>query len=52
MAAFYKKNPNSVVLAIVLMKKGPNEFKPPLKKYRRFKPLFQKELKKEVLSKH
>jgi hypothetical protein len=40
MAAFYKRDPNSVILAIILMKKGLDEFKPSLKKYRRFKPLF------------
>ena len=50
--AFYKRDPNSVVLAIVLMEKGPDKFKPLLKEYRRFRPLFQKELKKEALPKH
>jgi hypothetical protein len=52
MATFYKRDPNSIILAIVLMKKGPDEFKPPLRKYRRFKPLFQKKLEKEALFKH
>ena len=40
MAAFYKKDPSFVVLVMVLMKKGPDEFKLLFKKYRRFKPLF------------
>jgi hypothetical protein len=52
MAAFYKRDPDSVVLAMVSMEKGPDEFEPPLKEYRRFKPLFQKELGKEALPKH
>jgi hypothetical protein len=52
MAVFYKKNLNSVILTIISMKKGPDEFKPLFKKYRRFKPLFQEELEKEALSKH
>ena len=34
------------------MEKGPNKFKLSFKKYRRFKPLFQKKLKKETLPKH
>jgi hypothetical protein len=34
------------------MEKGSNEFKLLLKKYRRFKSLFQKKLRKEALSKH
>jgi hypothetical protein len=34
------------------MEKRPDEFKSLLKKYRRFKPLFQKELEKEILSKY
>jgi hypothetical protein len=52
MAAFYKRDPNSVILIIVSMEKGPDKFKLSFKKYRRFKPLFQKELKKEALPKH
>jgi len=52
MAAFYKRDPNSVVLAMVSLEKGPDEFEPPLKEYRRFKPLFQEELGKEALPKH
>jgi hypothetical protein len=34
------------------MEKEPDEFKLPFKKYRRFKPLFQKKLKKKALPKH
>jgi hypothetical protein len=34
------------------MKKGPDKFKLLFKEYRRFKPLFQKKLGKEVLSKY
>jgi hypothetical protein len=52
MAAFYKRDPNSVILAMVLMEKGPDEFKSLLKKYRRFKPLFQEKLEKEALLKY
>jgi hypothetical protein len=37
---FYKRDPNSVILIIISIKKGPNKFKPSLKEYRRFKPLF------------
>jgi hypothetical protein len=40
MAAFYKRDPNFMILIIVLIEKGPDEFKPPFKEYRRFKPLF------------
>ena len=40
MAAFYKRDPNSMVLAIVLMEKGPDKFELLFKKYRRFRPLF------------
>jgi hypothetical protein len=40
MAAFYRKNPNSVVLAMILMEKGLDKFEPLLKKYRQFRPLF------------
>jgi hypothetical protein len=40
MAAFYKKDPNSVVLAIVLIEKGPDKFKSLFKEYRRFRFLF------------
>jgi hypothetical protein len=52
MTAFYKRDPNSVILAIILLKKRPDEFKPLFKEYRRFKPLFQKKLKKKALSKY
>jgi hypothetical protein len=52
MAAFYKKDPNSVILTIILMEKGPDKFKSPFKEYRRFRPLFQKELEKKTLPKH
>jgi hypothetical protein len=52
MAVFYKKDPNSVILAMISIEKGFNEFKLLLKEYRRFKPLFQKELGKETLPKH
>jgi hypothetical protein len=52
MTAFYKRDPNSVILAIISMEKGSDKFKPLFKKYRRFKPLFQKELEKEALPKH
>jgi hypothetical protein len=52
MTTFYKKDPNSVVLAMISMKKRPNKFKSPFKEYRRFKPLFQEKLGKETLSKH
>ena len=34
------------------MEKGSDKFKSLFKKYRRFKPLFQKELGKEALPKH
>jgi hypothetical protein len=52
MTAFYKKDPNSVILIIVLMEKGPDKFESLFKEYRRFRPLFQKELKKEALLKY
>jgi hypothetical protein len=52
MTAFYKRDPNSVILAMVLIKKGPNKFKSLFKEYRRFRPLFQKKLEKEALLKH
>ena len=52
MTAFYKRDPNSMILIIILMEKGPNKFKPLFKEYRRFRPLFQKELEKEALPKH
>jgi hypothetical protein len=52
MAAFYKRDPNSVILAMVLMEKGSDKFEPSLKKYRRFRPLFQEELEKETLLKY
>ena len=41
-----------MILIIILMEKGPNKFKPLFKEYRRFRPLFQKELEKEALPKH
>jgi hypothetical protein len=52
MAAFYKRDLNSVILIIISIKKGPDKFKLLLKKYRRFKPLFQEKLKKETLFKY
>jgi hypothetical protein len=52
MATFYKKNPNSVILAMILIEKGPDKFEPLFKKYRRFRPLFQEKLEKKALSKH
>jgi hypothetical protein len=52
MAAFYKKDLNSVILIIVSIEKGPNKFEPLFKEYRRFKPLFQKKLEKETLFKY
>jgi hypothetical protein len=52
MTTFYKKDPNSVVLAMVSIEKKSDKFKSPFKKYRRFKPLFQKELGKEALLKY
>jgi hypothetical protein len=52
MATFYKRDLNSVILTMISIEKGPDEFKPSLKKYRRFKPLFQKELGKEALPKY
>jgi hypothetical protein len=52
MTAFYKRDLNSVILIIISMKKGPDKFKPSFKKYRRFKPLFQKKLGKEALPKY
>jgi hypothetical protein len=52
MAIFYKRDPNSVVLTIISIEKGPNKFKLLFKEYRRFKPLFQEELKKEILFKY
>jgi hypothetical protein len=52
MAAFYKKDLNSVILAMISIKKEPDKFKLLLKKYRRFKPLFQKKLEKEALPKY
>jgi hypothetical protein len=52
MATFYKRDLNSVVLVMISMKKGPDEFKLLFKKYRRFKSLFQKELGKETLFKY
>jgi hypothetical protein len=52
MAAFYKKDLNSVILAMVSIKTGSDKFKSSLKEYRKFKPLFQKELGKKALPKH
>jgi hypothetical protein len=52
MAAFYKRDPNSVILIIISIEKGPDKFKLLFKEYRRFKPLFQKKLRKEALPKH
>jgi hypothetical protein len=49
---FYKRDPNSVILTIISIKKGLDKFKSPFKKYRRFKSLFQKKLEKEILLKH
>jgi hypothetical protein len=40
MAAFYKRDPNSVILAMISIKKGFDKFESPFKKYRRFKSLF------------
>jgi hypothetical protein len=52
MAIFYKRDPNSVILIIIFIKKRPDKFEPSLKKYQRFKSLFQEELKKKALFKH
>jgi hypothetical protein len=52
MAAFYKKDSNFVVLAIVSMEKGSDEFELSFREYRRFKSLFQEELGKEALPKY
>jgi hypothetical protein len=52
MIAFYKRDLNSVILAMVFMKKGFDKFELLFKKYRRFKPLFQEELGKEALFKY
>jgi hypothetical protein len=52
MAIFYKRDLNSVILVMVFIKKEFDKFKLSFKKYRRFKPLFQKELGKEALPKH
>jgi hypothetical protein len=52
MATFYKRDPDSVILTIIFIEKGPDEFEPSLKKYRRFKSLFQKELEKKALPKY
>jgi hypothetical protein len=52
MVIFYKRDSDFVVLIMVFIKKGPDKFESLLKKYRRFKPLFQKELGKEALSKY
>jgi hypothetical protein len=41
-----------VILTMVSMEKRSNKFKLSLKKYRRFKSLFQKELEKETLFKY
>ena len=52
MAVFYKRDLNSVILIMVFMEKGSDKFESLFKKYRRFKPLFQKELEKEALFKY
>jgi hypothetical protein len=39
-AAFYRRDLNSVVLAIIFMKNKLNEFELSFKEYARFKPLF------------
>jgi hypothetical protein len=52
MVAFYKRDLNSVILAIVSIEKRPDKFEPLFKEYRRFKPLFQEKLGKEALFKH
>jgi hypothetical protein len=52
MVVFYKRDLNSVVLVMVSMEKGLDEFELPFKEYRRFKSLFQEELGKEALFKH
>jgi hypothetical protein len=52
MAAFYKRDLNSVILIMILIEKGPDEFELLFKKYRRFKLLFQEELGKEILFKY
>jgi hypothetical protein len=52
MVAFYKKDPNFVILAIISIKKRPDEFKLLFKEYRRFKPLFQEKLGKKTLFKY
>jgi hypothetical protein len=52
MVEFYKRDPNFIILIMISMEKGPDEFKPLFKEYRRFKPLFQKELEKEALPKY
>jgi hypothetical protein len=41
-----------MVLIIILMEKEFDKFKLLLKKYRRFRPLFQEKLEKETLFKH
>jgi hypothetical protein len=40
MAVFYKRDSNFVILAIIFIKKNPDEFESLFKKYRWFKPLF------------
>jgi hypothetical protein len=52
MVVFYKRDLNSVVLVMVSMEKGLDEFELSFKEYRRFKSLFQEELGKEALFKH
>jgi hypothetical protein len=52
MATFYKRDPNSVILAMVSIEKESDKFEPLFKEYRRFKPLFQEKLEKEALPKH
>jgi hypothetical protein len=52
MAVFYKRDLNFVILAMIFIEKGLDEFKLLFKKYRRFKPLFQEKLGKEALPKY
>jgi hypothetical protein len=40
MITFYKRDSDSVILAMVLMEKGSDKFKLLFKEYRRFKSLF------------
>jgi hypothetical protein len=52
MIAFYKRDPNFVILVIISMEKESDKFELLFKEYRRFKSLFQKELEKEALLKY